>query len=924
MLTVPIVLAMTLGALRVSDQVDDAAALVGQTHYLTARDAIAALVVDMQRERYHSAVYVAGDRAGGRGGERVPPLAAFADTDKGWAEATGAIGDVTALGDGPSATYGHVVDELSQLAALRGRLADARATQAPVVIGQYTDLIGSLLTFEAALDRRLASPSSPGLPLDMTALADVGEQVAVQQVVIAAAATRGELAPLDEDTVRAADAQLANATGQLRIGAAEGHRQLLRWAESPTAQQRQQLKQTALGRAGTRGRFGIDREQWDAANGAVLADLRGTEAGVRAEIGSIGVAWSEQARDAAGITSVLLLLGLLSTAGVVYGVGRSMLGPLRLLRRTAMEVANRRLPEAVRAMRKGRAPAVTVKPVGVTSTEEIGQVARAFDAVHGQAVRLAAEQATLQTNVSGMFVNLSRRTQTLVERQLRLIERLERNEQDSEQLDNLFKLDHLATRMRRNSENLLILAGSKVTNRPNQAVPVADVLRAAASEIEQYQRVVVRTSVEAQVVGLAAKDLMHLVAELLDNATNFSGPDTQVLVDSIRTTDGSVLFEIADKGVGMTEEELSAANRRLSGTVEMDVSTSRRMGLFVVGRLAARHQIKVRLASTEQSRGSQAGITAFVHVFPHLITASTTDDGRASKATAARRLPTWPEPARSPRVPLNGRATNGKTNGNGNPTRIPTRHPETASANGSATPAQPHHDPHRSENNHRTSAHRVPPASESRTVEPRRQTNGHRPSETSANGTDPLTDDWPLTRYHSASESSAHGPEADKTPIYTGMESTWFRSDGDDGAPERPPDDPGSTRQGAGAAGREPAGKAPPGTANPGGAETPATDAAAEQRSRGRDASEPLHPMPEAAQPPPTTSGLPKRTPQAQVIPRGGEAGESGEAPRRSPERTRGMLASYQEGLRQGRTGSDAPWRNTPMNVPFRTGGEQS
>jgi signal transduction histidine kinase len=843
-LTVPIALATTLGGLRVSDQIDDADTLGHQAHYLTVRAAVTALVTDLQRERYDSAVYVASDE----GGERVPPRDAFAATDKRRAEAAGTIRNPTVLGEIPSATYDQVTDELSQLAELRDRVADAPAAETPAVIARYTDLIGSLLTFEAALDRRLESPSTAGLPLDMTALGAAGEQVAVQHVVIAAATARGKLAPPDADTVRAADARLATSTGQLRVGMAGGHRQLLRWAESDAAAQRQQLEQAALKRAGTRRQLGVDRGQWDAANGAVLADLRDTEAGVRAEIGSIGVAWRERARDAAGINSVLVLLGLLSTAGVVYGVGRSMLNPLRVLRRTAMEVANHRLPDAVRAMREGRAPAVTVKPVPVTSMEEIGQVARAFDEVHGQAMRLAAEQATLQASVSGMFVNLSRRSQGLVERQLRLIERLESNEQDSEQLDNLFQLDHLATRMRRNSENLLVLAGSEVTHRPNEAVPVVDVLRAAVSEIEQYQRVVVRKSPEARIVGRAAKDLIHLVAELLDNATNFSPPDTQVVLESIRTSDGSVLFEIADKGVGMPEKELSAANRRLSGTVELDVSTSRRMGLFVVGRLAARHQIRVRLASTELARDSQVGITAFVHVFPHLVTEPATS-GQGSEEPVAQRRLIWPPPASRPELPSRGRP---------------------------ASAARTQRDPRRTENNHPQSADPAPPANEART----RKNGERRAAGTPANGTDPLVDDRALP-VGSACEPSAHPPEADETPIYTRMESTWFRS---------------------------------------GGLEAPAADTVGERQSLRWDASAPLRPMPEAQPSPLTASGLPKRTPHAQLIPRGEEPTEHREVPARHPEHTRGLLASYQEGLRQGRAGTR---RATPLNVPTRTGGEQ-
>ena len=257
------------------------------------------------------------------------------------------------------------------------------------------------------------------------------------------------------------------------------------------------------------------------------------------------------------------MLGLLVGITIAVLVARALVRSLRVLRTSALDVAERRLPQTVESVRAGDTPDVTVAPVPLTGRDEVVQVARAFDAVHMQAIRLAADQATLQAGVSAMFVNLSRRSQALVERQLQLIEQLESNEQDADQLSNLFQLDHLATRMRRNSENLLVLAGTDVAKRNVAAVPMVDVLRAAVSEVEQYQRIVVQTPPTATVLGRAASDIVHLLAELLDNATNFSPPDSQVVMSSTRTADGAIVVEIADRGVGMTDDELAAANARL-------------------------------------------------------------------------------------------------------------------------------------------------------------------------------------------------------------------------------------------------------------------------------------------------------------------------------------------------------------------------
>ena len=301
---------------------------------------------------------------------------------------------------------------------------------------------------------------------------------------------------------------------------------------------------------------------------------------------------------------LLLLVALVSTI-----VARSLIRPLRKLRADALDVAGNRLPEMVRRLSQseGADEGVEIEPIGVTSTDEIGEVARAFDQVHREAVRLAADEAMLRGNLNAMFINLSRRSQSLIERQLSLIDSLEQSEQDSGRLSSLFRLDHLATRMRRNSENLLVLAGHEVTRRWSQPVPLVDVLRAAISEIEQYERVVLNVQPGIVVVGQAVNDVVHLVAEIVENATTFSPEDTQVYVSGQPLSSGGVLLDITDNGVGISDQEMSHANWRLDNPPVVDVAVSRRMGLFVVGRLAARHGVRVRL------RHAQAGgLTALI------------------------------------------------------------------------------------------------------------------------------------------------------------------------------------------------------------------------------------------------------------------------------------------------------------------------
>jgi hypothetical protein len=341
---------------------------------------------------------------------------------------------------------------------------------------------------------------------------------------------------------------------------------------------------------------------------AISATINGTH---RVEDQLVGViaarasALRSQATSGLLITSVLtvLLLGLVVLLTTV--VARSLIHPLRKLRSDALDVASRRLPEMVARLSEsgGAGEDAEIEPIGVTSADEIGEVARAFDQVHREAVRLAGHEARLRGNLSAMFVNLSRRSHVLAERQLGIIDSLEQSEQDPDRLNGLFRLDHLATRMRRNSENLLVLGGHEDPRKWSEPVPLLDVVRAAISEIEQYERIAVNIQPGVLITGRAAGDVVHLAAELIENAAAFSS--AQVLVTGQMLNTGGVLVEITDEGLGIPNQELADANWRLDHPPVIDVGVSRRMGLFVVGRLAARHGIRVRLRHA-QPRGLSA------------------------------------------------------------------------------------------------------------------------------------------------------------------------------------------------------------------------------------------------------------------------------------------------------------------------------
>lgn len=350
-------------------------------------------------------------------------------------------------------------------------------------------------------------------------------------------------------------------------------------------------------------------------------------------------AQATRARGDAIRDSVIVGVALLVALLVVALVAAAVVRPLRRLRDGALRVAHEDLARELDAVRGGEP--VAVRPLPVYTTEEIGQVAHAVDELHEQAVELAAEQTRLQTQLGDMFETLSRRSRSLVDQQLTLIDGLERDEQDPRRLEVLFRLDHLAARMRRNGANLLVLSGGRVSREQADAVPVAALVDAAASEVEDYRRVVTRALPDVEVAGTVAGDLVHVVAELLDNALRYSPPSTRVYVDAVRTDDGGLLVEIGDTGLGMTDSDLRVANARLQSGGEVDPYTARHMGLFVVGRLAAAHGLTVRLRHTVAG-DRHSGTTVGVHVPVSALVGVTGPTGPERRDEPVR---SWPEPA---------------------------------------------------------------------------------------------------------------------------------------------------------------------------------------------------------------------------------------------------------------------------------------
>jgi signal transduction histidine kinase len=349
--------------------------------------------------------------------------------------------------------------------------------------------------------------------------------------------------------------------------------------------------------------------QWYSAMSGTVDDMQQVERGMAGSIVARAQSLERRAELSALINAVLTAMILLLVLIATLAVARSLVGPLRRLKEGALNVATVQLPERVRQLGEATdsETSLDVEPIDVVSADEIGQVARAFDQVHSEAVRLAGNEAMLRNSFNAMFVNLSRRSQSLIERLAHLIDSLEQDEGDPDRLSNLFSMDHLVTRMRRNSENLLLLAGHEGARKWSEPVSLMDVARAATSEIEQYSRVTLTIQPGIAISGSAVSDIVHLLAEIIENATVFSAKHTPVHVSARELATAGVLIEVSDIGVGIPEARLSDINSRLDKPPVIDVSVSRHMGLFAAGRLAERHGVRVQL----QSRPPQ-GLTAMI------------------------------------------------------------------------------------------------------------------------------------------------------------------------------------------------------------------------------------------------------------------------------------------------------------------------
>jgi signal transduction histidine kinase len=481
-----------------------------------------------------------------------------------------------------------------KLPGARKAIDGGRADRA-VVAGSYNDIIDAIYRmFESVAsldDKEIAKDART-----MLALSRASESLARTDALVAGVLARGSFTPAEyTEFVQAAGIYRFNMEQAAAQLPAEDRAAYEVWAKSPPALRLGELERRLIAQIDSAGALPVTAADWQAA-------AEPARAGIEKIIADGGDRLVERAvPGAVGVVTRLLLAGGLGLVAVVASIvlsittTRTLLAQLKKLRDAAHELSDERLPGVVDRIGHGEVvDLATEVPDLDFGDDEIGQVGQAFNTVQRTAVSVAAEQAELRRGIRDILLSLARRTQGLVHRQLTVLDVMERRETDPEELKELFRLDHLAIRMRRNAENLIVLSGSSPARTWRRSVPMVDVVRGALAEVEDYTRVTLMPMGEVVLVGRAVGDVIHLLAELIENAVSFSPPYTTVQVSGQMVANGYVV-EIEDRGLGMKPEDLEEANERIADPPEFRITGTARLGLYVVSRLAGRHDIQVVL-----------------------------------------------------------------------------------------------------------------------------------------------------------------------------------------------------------------------------------------------------------------------------------------------------------------------------------------
>lgn len=623
LLTVPVVALVALWALATASAAQNAWKLRQVAHLNTNLAApIGELEGSLQAERSAVLQYLDAPRTGVQALDG-PRSRTTTTTGTLLAGVTTTRSDIASLAPSLTQRVNTVLDDLDALQNDHSAIAATRMDWNSAYTA-YTTAINDAFAVDEVLTSVNAGQSTEIGRADHD-FSVVGEMIARQDAVVSSAEVSGQLTPAQFQVFSdAVGGQHTVATAALP-GLSDADRGSYAGTTNSDSYRSLSSMQNATLDAGPGHPIAnlVPADQWRNAVQSFNQGLDRIESNAMTESLSGVNAASAAQRTRAVLVGVLGLLAVLLTLVVSVRIGRALVRELSALHNSALELADRRLPQAMRRLRAGeKIDMNSAVPLLIPGEGEIGEVGEALNAVQRAALQAAAERADLLTGVSGVFVNLARRSQSLIHRQLGMLDSLERRIDDPDMLEDLFRLDHLATRMRRHAESLIIMSGSTPGRTWSKPVPLTNVLRAAIAEVEEYARVEMRRMPDLSIIGSAVSDIIHLVAELVENATSFSPPNTAVLVHGDPVGNGLVV-EIDDRGLGISPDRMTAFNQVIADAHRLELFQSDRLGLFVVSRLASRQNITVSLRSSPYG-----GTTAVVLLPTDLLAMSEPAPGR--------------------------------------------------------------------------------------------------------------------------------------------------------------------------------------------------------------------------------------------------------------------------------------------------------
>jgi signal transduction histidine kinase len=601
MLAVPLVSLLALWGFAASITVGAALTDADYSSNTTATNAgVYLLIAELPQERQDTYLWLLS----GRRSSRAQLLSARALVDKAVPPAKAAL----LAGQGSnSPVLNALITDLSGIDAIRGSV-DSGAMTPSAAFQAYSGIIDAEFHYFLTDAHQRGSTSlvaiSVGAVDGAYALEMAGREAAL---INGALSSGGQLTPAIRQLFAASAAErhqlLAETQALVTPGLYANYVN-----DSPPYRQFQAMETQILASSGDR--VPVTATAWNSATGAYLAATQKTEAANAATLSGLSASQSDGQVTEAVIVGGIGLVAVVASVFLLIWFGRKVTKDLTRLNTSVRDMAEERLPRVVGLLRRGEDVNVLAEspPPDASSISEVSTIAESFATVQGAAVAAAVDQARLRKGVNQVFLNISMRNQSLLYRQLKMLDSMERKTSDPGALAELFRLDHLTTRMRRHAEGLIILSGSTPDRGRREPVPVVDVLRAAVAEVEDYVRVDVVSDSRELVAGSAVSDMIHLLAELVENAAVFSPPNTRIEVRADRVGTGLVA-EIEDRGLGLSDADRDAINRRLASPPEFDLANSDQLGLFIVSQLATRHRIMVSLRES-----AYGGTTAIVRL----------------------------------------------------------------------------------------------------------------------------------------------------------------------------------------------------------------------------------------------------------------------------------------------------------------------